>query len=197
MQSEHQREHASFIHVAAGRVVKKAGYVLEDIEAFAVTSGPGSYTGLRVGMAAAKGFCYALSKPLIAINTLEVMAKAARDTVNIEKDVLLCPMIDARRMEVFTALYNSDIENIVSPQAIILQKGIFDDYTINRKILFFGSGSEKFKKLETSPNGKFIETVYSAKYLGKLADKAFAQKKFSDMSYSVPDYFKDVHIAPI
>lgn len=192
IENEHQREHASFIHAAIAELLKKIGYELNDVEAIAVTSGPGSYTGLRVGMATAKGFCYALSKPLIAINTLEVMTKAAIDTRGkAEKDMLFCPMIDARRMEVFTAVYNADLENIVSPSAIILDEKLF--YMADNKVLFFGSGSKKFMRIASNPNSEFAEITYNAGHLGSLAEIAFHKRKFSNLSYAEPTYFKDFH----
>lgn len=192
--NENQREHASFVHIAIADLLEKTGHKLRDFEGFAVTSGPGSYTGLRVGMATAKGFCYTLSKPLIAINTLEVMTRAALDTSGkAEENILFCPMIDARRMEVFTAIYNSDIQEILSPAPVILEESFFNRYTINSKILFFGSGSEKYRQINSNRDSVFEQIQHNAKHLGSLADIAFNEKKFSDISYSQPTYFKDFH----
>lgn len=191
-ENQHQKEHASFVHVAIVSVLEEAGYTLNDIEAFAVTSGPGSYTGLRVGMATAKGFCYTLSKPLIMVNTLEVMAKAALETGDITgKPVLLCPMIEARRMEVFTALYDTDLKNILPPQPLILEEGSFNKFMIQKKIVFFGSGSPKFKAIIGNQNAAFISIRQSAKQLAVLADKTFRDKNFADLPYSQPTYFKE------
>jgi tRNA threonylcarbamoyladenosine biosynthesis protein TsaB len=103
-----QKDHASWLHPAVEKIMRDAGCGMKDLQAVAVTAGPGSYTGLRVGMAAAKGFCYALGIPLITENTLKVMALAAKEQA--PGDGLLCPMIDARRMEVFTAVYQNDLE---------------------------------------------------------------------------------------
>ncbi len=192
--NEHQREHASFVHTAITDILHQAGYTLKDIDAFAVTSGPGSYTGLRVGMATAKGFCYAFSKPLIAVNTLEVMANAALEEINdMKENVLLCPMIDARRMEVFTGLYDLLLTIILPPGAVILEESSFNEYLTENKIIFFGSGSVKFKGVKTDKNALFQHIEFSAKHLGSLADKAFQQNKFSDVSYSQPNYFKDFY----
>lgn len=192
--NENQKEHASFIHIAIESLLTETGYELKDFEGFAVTSGPGSYTGLRVGMAAAKGFCYTFSKPLIAINTLEVMTKAALNAKdNLDSYSLFCPMIDARRMEVFTAIYNSDMESILSPQPMILTEESFSRYTINNKVLFFGSGSKKFMQIQRNPNSVSADIQHDARHLGSLADVAFKEKKFSDISYSEPTYFKDFH----
>lgn len=192
--NKYQKEHASFIHTVIAEILQDTGYKLKDIEGFAVTSGPGSYTGLRVGMAAAKGFCYALSKPLISINTLEVMTKAAIDASGkTEKDTLFCPMIDARRMEVFTAIYNSNMECALCPTPLILKEEIFDHYLINNKILFFGSGSIKFMDTQSTANSVFFDIQHDANTLGKLADRAFQQRKFTDLTYSEPTYFKNFH----
>jgi len=190
--NEHQKEHASFVHTAIAHVLETGGYKLKDIDAFAVTSGPGSYTGLRVGMATAKGFCYALSKPLIAVNTLEVMTKAALESKEKwEDNILFCPMIDARRMEVFTAVYNSNLETVFSPRPLILQEDSFSNYTEKNKMIFFGSGSKKF--MHFGGNGVFADIGHDASHLAMLAAVAFIEKKFSDLSYSEPTYFKDFH----
>lgn len=190
--NEYQKEHASFVHPAIALLLKETGYSLTDIDAFAVTSGPGSYTGLRVGMAAAKGFCYALSKPLIAINTLEVMTRAAADAGGkLAKNLLFCPMIDARRMEVFAAVYNSDMHCIFSPQPVILNEKFFEDYRKNYKMLFFGSGSVKLKQVLFNDNSLFSDIQANAANLGTIADRAFHKRNFADISHSEPTYFKD------
>lgn len=196
LQNENQKEHASFVHAAVDNVLSKAAKHLHDIEAFAVASGPGSYTGLRVGMATAKGFCYALAKPLITINTLQSMAKAALKTITGSEDnYLLCPMIDARRMEVFTALFDKDLRQIMPTKSAILEAKMFESYMANNKILFFGSGGEKFRQIETHPNAVFLTLSYSAEHLGYLAEVCFQQKNFSDISYSQPNYFKEFYSA--
>jgi tRNA threonylcarbamoyladenosine biosynthesis protein TsaB len=191
IKNQHQKEHASFVHLAIREVLKKAEYTLKDVDAFAITAGPGSYTGLRVGMATAKGFCYALSKPLIAINTLEVMTKAAINELEKKERLLFCPMIDARRMEVFTAIYNVDLEPIFHPAPVVLEEGIFDQYLEKNMILFFGSGSEKFRRIETNFNSIFANIQYDARHLGSLAEIAFHKRKFSDISYVEPTYLKE------
>lgn len=194
LQNENQKEHASFIHTAIAEILKSSGLQLTDIDAFAVTSGPGSYTGLRVSMAAAKGFCYALSKPLITINTLEAMTKAAIDNnEHLSTNLLFCPMIDARRMEVFTAVYDAGIKCVLSPRATILQKDLFDEYLANNKIVFFGSGSAKYKSRLSNANAVFSEVRYNACHLAQLAEEAFGIKKFSNISYAEPTYFKNFH----
>lgn len=189
--NKQQREHAAFVHSAIEIILIETGLALKNIDAFAVTAGPGSYTGLRVGMATAKGFCYAFSKPLISINTLIVMAKAAVETL--ESFTLLCPMIDARRMEVFTALYDVALQNIMPPTALIVDEYVFDEYLLKGKVLFFGSGSAKLKGLIETRNAIFNEVQANAKHLAILAEDAYQQKKFSNVSYSEPQYFKQFH----
>jgi tRNA threonylcarbamoyladenosine biosynthesis protein TsaB len=188
------KEHASFVHLATKEILKEGGFQLKDVDAFSVTSGPGSYTGLRVGMATVKGFCYALSKPLIAINTLEVMAKSAIDKIGGQnKELLFCPMIDARRMEVFAAIYDGRLKKLMSPRPLILEEGSFANYLTDFKIIFFGNGSEKWKALRDDRNTVFEQIESNAKHLAGLADTAFSQKDFADVTYSQPNYFKEFH----
>ena len=193
-QNENQREHASFVHTAIAEILTESGCALRDIDAFCVTSGPGSYTGLRVAMAAAKGFCYAFAKPLITVNTLEVMSQAAVESLEItDVNTLLCPMIDARRMEVFTALYDINLQIVLSTRSMVLQKESFDNFITEGKVVFFGSGSSKFKQLSTNENALFASVNYNAKHLASLADKAFQHKGFADITYSEPNYFKEFY----
>src|SRR5882762_5440642 len=118
LQNKDQKDHASWLHPAIEKMMQETGFRMQELDAVAVTAGPGSYTGLRVGMAAAKGFCYALNIPLITESTLKVMAFAAREQT--EPEGLYCPMIDARRMEVFTALYSTDLVEIIPATAMVI-----------------------------------------------------------------------------
>jgi tRNA threonylcarbamoyladenosine biosynthesis protein TsaB len=190
-----QKEHASFVHVAVKEVMERAGKHLKDLDAVAVTAGPGSYTGLRVGMATAKGLCYALGKPLITVNTLEVMTHAAVESPNtaITPDTLFCPMIDARRMEVFTALYNSSLEAVLAPCPLILDSVFFSKWLQEQRIFFFGNGSEKFKDVVNHKNASFIEVHFSAKHLSALANKSFYNLQFANLAYAEPFYIKEFH----
>ncbi len=194
--SEHnqQKEHASFVHKAILNILHAAGLSLDQLDAIAVTSGPGSYTGLRVGMATAKGFCYALSKPLILINTLRVMAAAALEKLTTtEPGTLLCPMIDARRMEVFTALYNRRLETVLPPQALLLDETSFNRYTSQFPVIFFGNGSLKAEHLLEGKNAVFASVEHDSKNLGILAEQAFQAGKFADITYAGPEYLKEFH----
>ncbi len=188
-QNEHTKEGAGWIHVAFDELMKKAGITLQQLEAISISAGPGSYTGLRVGMAAAKGLCYALNIPIISISTLKMMAAAAP----LNHSALLCPMIDARRMEVFTALYDKDLNVIISPHNLILTADSFATYLKDHQILFFGNGSEKFSSLQLHPNAMFMNVEATAKNLVPLANKLFMEKNFNDLAYAEPFYGKEFY----
>ncbi len=204
-QSQDQKNHASFIQPAIKEVMTATGYQLSAVHAVSVTAGPGSYTGLRVGLATAKGLCYALKKPLILISTLEVMALAAIETVNDKReapgkkneiqDFLFCPMIDARRMEVFMALYDDLLQPLLRPAAIILNKNSFAEELSNHTIIFCGSGSIKMQKIIQHPNAFFITAIHNAGNLAVLAAKAFSLSRFADLAYSEPLYLKEFFTA--
>lgn len=187
-----QKNHAAFLQPAIQQLVQQTGISLQQLDAVAVTGGPGSYTGLRVGLASAKGICYTLNKPLIIINTLEVMTYAA---VEKEKDTaqLYCPMIDARRMEVFTAVYQHDLTEIIAPKAMILDDHSFHELLEKHPILFTGSGSEKLKGILSHPHARFQSIDHNAGHLAQLALKAFADQSFTDLAYSEPFYLKAFH----
>ena len=186
-----QKDHASWLHPAIEKIVKDAGYGMKDLEAVAVTAGPGSYTGLRVGMAAAKGFCYALDIPLITENTLKAMALAAREQA--PSDGLLCPMIDARRMEVFTAVYENDLEEVMPTVAMVVDGNSFSSYLANRQMSFFGGGSYKCKPIISASSAAFIEINYHAGYLGILSFLRYLQGEFTALAYSEPAYTKEFY----
>jgi tRNA threonylcarbamoyladenosine biosynthesis protein TsaB len=190
-ENEVQKEHASFIHEAIRDVMETAGKELNRLDAVAVTAGPGSYTGLRVGMATAKGLCYALRKPLITVNTLEVMTQAALQKEAHPSNILFCPMIDARRMEVFTALYTSQLANLQSPSALILEADSFDKWLQNHTILFFGNGSEKFGDIVNNENAMFKGVDFTAKDLAFLSHNHFVEKDFANLAYVEPIYIKE------
>jgi tRNA threonylcarbamoyladenosine biosynthesis protein TsaB len=159
-----------------------------------VSKGPGSFTGLRIGVSAAKGLCYALAKPLIAINSLEAMAAGTlhHPSAIIHQPFLLCPMIDARRMEVYCAIYDGQLNEIKMTSADIIDPCSFSDLLQKNKILFFGDGSGKCKNMITHANAIFIEGIHpSAEYMLPLAEKLCAEKRFEDVAYFEPFYLKD------
>ncbi len=192
MHNDRQQEHAAWLHVAIKTMLQDANHQIKDINAIAVTAGPGSYTGLRVGMASAKGFCYALNIPLITENTLYVMAFAATQQVK-RSNVLFCPMIDARRMEVYGALYGEGLQEIIAPSAIILDERSFATELANDKIIFFGSGSKKWQQLIHDPNAGFEDIGTDAGHLSVLSYQKFLQEKFTDIIYCEPVYIKEFH----
>lgn len=186
-----QKSHASFVQPAVQAVMEQAGYPLSALDAVAVTSGPGSYTGLRVGLSSAKGLCFALNKPLIMVNTLEVIAAAQVTVTGNSGNNLICPMIDARRMEVFTALYNYDLQEVMPPAALVLDEHSFAAELAYHKIVFCGNGSLKWESLITNTNAVFSAVQHEAKDLALLAWKAFQEQRFADLAYSEPFYLKE------
>jgi tRNA threonylcarbamoyladenosine biosynthesis protein TsaB len=190
-ENREQKNHASWLHSAIEEMMRKSGFSMSDLHAVAVASGPGSYTGLRVGMAAAKGFCYALGIPLIAENTLKVMALAARDFVPVTD--LLCPMIDARRMEVFTAVYNHELAELLAPVAMIIDENSFSDYLADHRLTFFGGGSNKCKPLLTNARATYIEIKKQVGYLGILSFSRYLTQEFTELAYSEPAYTKEFY----
>jgi tRNA threonylcarbamoyladenosine biosynthesis protein TsaB len=145
--SHTQKDHASFLQPAIERACATAGIHLSDIDAVAVANGPGSYTGLRVGLASAKALCYALHKPLILLNTLDILASALKDQPpHAEPNILYCPMIDARRMEVYTALYDLHLNFIQEPAAVILSRHFLEEEREIYYIIVGGNGSNKLNR---------------------------------------------------
>lgn len=192
LHSSSQKEHASFLQSAIEQLVSTTGIELPQIDAVAVTAGPGSYTGLRVGMASAKGLCYALQKPLIAINTLEMMAKSAVLFLKkTDKEVLLCPMMDARRMEVFTAIYKQDLQIVLNSSAIILDGFSFEKELAANKVIFFGNGSLKWEKICLHANARFRHIENDPGALSELSNSYFLKKQLADLAYSEPFYLKE------
>jgi tRNA threonylcarbamoyladenosine biosynthesis protein TsaB len=190
-ENKEQKEHATWLHSAVREAVQATGYRMGDLDAVAVTSGPGSYTGLRVGMAAGKGFCYSLRIPLITESTLKVMAFAAR-----EQDpsaTILCPMIDARRMEVFTAIYQNDLTEWLPAVAMVIDENSFSEYLAGNSVSFFGGGSYKCKPIITAPSATFIDSMHNAGHLGILSFLRYLQQEFTGLAYSEPAYTKEFH----
>ncbi len=189
-----QYDHAAFVQPAIQQLLTVLNYKIENIDAVGITSGPGSYTGLRVGMASAKGICYALHKPLVAVSTLEVMAVAA--IAAFPGFDAYCPMIDARRNEVYTALYNPAGKAMLSPHAAILSADFMLRELRHKKILFFGSGAGKGKSnCISSANAVFEKNDYNGKHLSFLLHNSFINKAFCDLAYEEPLYIKSFHFA--
>ncbi len=182
--------------VLLGQFVNEAIEYLRSVNiqpnAVAVSCGPGSYTGLRIGVSEAKGLCFGLDIPVISLNTLKIMAYGVRKNSNPEDGVLLCPMIDARRMEVYDVLYNNELQEIKSVSADIIEEGSFDKYLNENKILFFGNGADKCKAVLSHPNAVFLDNIHPhASYMADLADEAYRNTSFVDVAYFEPFYLKE------
>lgn len=191
------RSSSAMLTTLISSTVEHSGYTLRDLDAVVIAKGPGSYTGLRVGVSTAKGLCYAIDKPLIAINTLEAMALQVKPFFS--DDFLFCSMIDARRMEVYASVFNADLEIIKPTKAVILQGDSFGDILESNKVVFFGDGAAKCKPLfEQNPNAFFLSTEIrpSAKTVGMLGIKAFEKGKFEDIVTFEPYYLKDFMAPP-
>ena len=192
--NKEQKDHASFLHTAIESTCKKAGVNLSQLNAIAVAAGPGSYTGLRVGMASAKGLCYSLNIALITIGTLDIIAwQAIDETKNLQLSipVLFCPMIDARRMEVFTAIFENDLQSLLKPTALVLEMQFFANFLLTNKIVFSGNGSTKWKELCNNENAIFIESKPNALYMNQLSYKKFINNDFENIAYVQPLYVKE------
>lgn len=162
------------------------------VDAVAVSLGPGSYTGLRIGLSEAKGLAYALDIPLIGVSTLQLMAVHAMFNADLEPDVMLAPMIDARRMEVYTAVYDYALEEIMRPQPLILTENSYSEELSNGRVAFFGNGSDKARQVLTSENAVFIpDVVPLATDMIALAERSYSRRDFVDLAYSTPEYLKD------
>jgi tRNA threonylcarbamoyladenosine biosynthesis protein TsaB len=196
LNNESQKEHASFLQAAIQQLMETAKINFNEVDAVAVTAGPGSYTGLRVGFASAKGLCYALKKPLITIGTLEVLTASALHLFPsaANEHILFCPMMDARRMEVFTAIYQQDLNMYLQPCAMILDEFSFEKELTTNKIMFFGSGAAKWQKICKNPNALFKDVSILPESLGKLSNNLFLKKNFTDLAYSEPLYLKEFQI---
>jgi len=191
-----EKSHASQLTIFIEEIFAEFKISVSDLSAIAVSQGPGSYTGLRIGVSTAKGIAYAADKPLIAVDSYNAMANAVKQQIFNNKDFvsnyLLCPMIDAKRMEVYTSLYNSDLETIEKINAKIIDENSFTDLLSKQRIYFFGNGSDKFKNIIKSENAVFVENIFSySEYMIQQSYTAFQNQKFEDIAYFEPFYLKD------
>ncbi len=184
-----QKDHAAFLHVSIKEMLLKENLNVDMLSAIAVTEGPGSYTGLRIGMAAAKGIAYAKDLPLITCSSLLCLAGSVKNKIKDEL-TLICPMIDARRMEVFMALYDEQLNEIISPRAMILDKQSLAEW-FEKKIIFTGNGSEKFEPVFGGRQGEFFPETDIRSAFGSLSYHKFLSKDFADLAYAVPTYIKE------
>lgn len=186
--------HAELLAVYANELLRENNLAVADLAAVAVSMGPGSYTGLRIGVSLAKGLCYSQNIRLIAVPTLQSMClhPKVKDQINFYKDLLLCPMLDARRMEVYTALYDVGLSCIKDVEAMVLEPDSFHVYLNQEAVLFFGSGSNKFRGITTHKSAYFAEDVWpSAQLMTGLSQMKFELGAFEDVAYFEPFYLKE------
>jgi tRNA threonylcarbamoyladenosine biosynthesis protein TsaB len=193
LETSDQKSHASFIQPAIESLCKQTGTALNTIDAIGISLGPGSYTGLRVGMATAKGIAYATGKPLIGINTLQIIAAAAK-AKHPNHNGSICSLLDARRMEVFTGIYAHTLEPLTTSTALILDAQSFENELEKSPILFVGDGAQKFMEICSHASAIFDSSLtYSALDMIELTEKAFVLADFLDLAYSEPLYIKAFH----
>jgi tRNA threonylcarbamoyladenosine biosynthesis protein TsaB len=201
-------QHAAFLQPAVQAILNRNELSVNQINAVSLSNGPGSYTGLRVGLASAKGLCYALQIPLITINTLQVLALSAsteaKDSSNYlnklleglaktDQPLLFCPIIDARRMEVFFGLYDENNKSIIEPNARIIDDNFLHSYLLNHVICFFGSGASKWQAIVNSPNAVFLPEPLQQDALCQLSSQKYEALNFANLIQAEPFYCKAFH----
>lgn len=197
-----QKDHAAFVQPAIKKLCEELDISIRNFDAISVVAGPGSYTGLRVGMASAKGLCFGLNIPLIMINTLEAMALSSiirtKQTGDFapEDQVLFCPMIDARRSEVFAAVYDEKLNIVLPPSAIIVDENSFRSILDRQVVVFSGNGSLKFRKMFKHQNNYFDQYATETPAISVLSDAAFRRESFTDLAYAEPGYLKSFYTLP-
>jgi tRNA threonylcarbamoyladenosine biosynthesis protein TsaB len=191
------QNHSEKITLFIYSVMKKAGVSYSQLDAVAVSMGPGSYTGLRIGVSTAKGICYAVSKPLIAVETLEAMAYGGSAVISSERserrNLLLIPAIDARRMEVYAAIFDENVNKIKDTEAVIIDENSFADLKKDHHLYLFGDGADKCAEIFANDDKiTVIKDFYcSAKYMNTIAQQKFNNSEFVDVAYFEPFYLKD------
>lgn len=184
--------HATTLGVFVDEALSFADSHAIPVDAVAVSSGPGSYTGLRIGVSMAKGICYAQDIPLIGLPTLEVMCVPVLLFRDLPEDALLCPMIDARRMEVYAAVYDRALRPLRPTSADIVDEHSYAEFLADRPVYFFGNGSAKCRETLQHPNAHFLENIHPlAKWMFPLAERAHARQEFKDVAYFEPFYLKE------
>ena len=197
MESDEEKAHASKLTPLIQLILKKNNITPQQLNAVAVSKGPGSYTGLRIGVSVAKGLCYSLNKPLIAISTLQTLSWKVTQTYQennllSDKSMLFCPMMDARRMEVYTAFFDVNNKVVREVSADIIDENSYLDMLDKQQIVFFGNGAEKCKSFISHSNAKFIDGIAnSSQYMIALSEEAFENKIFEDVAYFEPFYLKE------
>ncbi|OGX84444.1 tRNA (adenosine(37)-N6)-threonylcarbamoyltransferase complex dimerization subunit type 1 TsaB [Hymenobacter glacialis] len=189
------KSHSTHLTILIEQLLANTGHQLSDLAAVAVSDGPGSYTGLRIGAASAKGLCFALDVPLVAVSTLKALAAQVMTGTARPKKFLFCPMLDARRMEVYAAVYTHEGQEVVAPTPLVLEADTLAEQLAQHSVLFFGNGAAKFQSLLGEPaNAGFLTGIEpSAIAVGQLAVAAFHRQEFQDVAYYEPFYLKEVY----
>lgn len=192
-----EKSHSEMLAPMVVEVLQQGGKTVDQLDAVAVSAGPGSYTGLRIGTATAKGICFGNEIPLIAVNTLEALYAQVRQHGKQEVD-LYCPMLDARRMEVYCMILNKQGQTIKALTPLVIDQESFKEELHQHTLLFFGSGADKCKPVITASNAQFLDDVHpTARTMGGLAWTKFQQNEFEDLAYFEPWYLKEFQtIAP-
>jgi tRNA threonylcarbamoyladenosine biosynthesis protein TsaB len=192
--NHHSKEHAAFLHTGIHQILQQTGISPSQLKAIGVTGGPGSYTGIRIGLATAKGLCFALKIPLMIFNTLELMVFSEVEKTG-DKNAMYCPMIDARRKEVFTAIYDAPLNEVIPPSAIVLDENSFAELLRDQQIYFFGSGAFKFKDLIKNKISKsfFSDEEVSSEARAAFSWKKFQKTQFENLMTAEPIYIKDFY----
>jgi len=187
------KQHASFLHSAIKKILRENDINIASIKAIGVTNGPGSYTGIRVGLATAKGLAFALKIPLISLNTLEVLAHSAIKDIQ-DRNALYSPMIDARRMEVFTAVYTSELHPLNPPCALILEENSYANLLPDQIVYFFGTGSKKFENIAAEHSFyRFIQQEINSESMSALSWGKYKEKMFENVAFAHPLYLKEFY----
>ena len=200
-ESDEGRDHAKKVAVFVDELLHQTGVDAEELDAVAVGMGPGSYTGLRIGVSFAKGLCYGLQIPLIAVGSLDALVEVAKEDneagiLDVEswQEATLCPMVDARRMEVYTQIFTSEGKLLSEVSAEIVTEETFAEWRAKGEFVIFGNGAAKCQ--EVLDGVKYIEVVPSARGLVRLAEQRFLEGKFEDIAYFEPFYLKDFVVIP-
>ncbi|MDQ2793873.1 MAG: tRNA (adenosine(37)-N6)-threonylcarbamoyltransferase complex dimerization subunit type 1 TsaB [Bacteroidota bacterium] len=189
------KSHSTHLTILIEQLLENTGHQLANLAAVAVSDGPGSYTGLRIGAAAAKGLCFALDIPLVAVSTLKALAAQVANGTARPENILFCPMLDARRQEVYAAVYTHDGEEVLAPTPLILEADTLAEQLAQHSVLFFGHGAAKFQALlgESANAGFLVGIEPSAIAVGQLGVAALHRQEFQDVAYYEPFYLKEVY----
>lgn len=191
--------HAEMLTTFMEELIKEADWEYDDLDTIVVSKGPGSYTGLRIGVSSAKGLCFSLEKPLISVSTLKAMAFGMAKLIDItDEKILFCPMIDARRMEVYSAIFDKENNEVRKIEAEIIDENSLSEYLKDHIVYFAGDGAEKCKEsFADQANARFLDDFQiSSKDMIEIATQKFEKNKFEDMAYFEPYYLKDFIAGP-